>query len=180
MATNYEQIQADLAACNITIWEPDALSTVQLSICRLGCMIAEIANLAARVTAAADALTDIETIATLDSGVDDVKFSLSSGAQGAVWSMIPTISGSIEFSVNTNSDFYKTFLIPAVSALLVPLTTDDGAGGQIDKTEVALLAERTAALRNNPVNVVETTIPALTAFSNILTAKKTQLEATYA
>jgi len=179
MATNYEQIQNDLALCNITMWEPDPLSTIQLSDCRLGCMEGEIANVITKVTAAANALADIEDIATQDSGVDDVKFSIKTENGKFAWSMIPTISGVISFVYNPNSEFFKKYIVPNVSELLVPVVEDDGQGGTQPRTARDIEHDRLLVLKTKPIDMIETTITALNAFKGIVTAKKNQLEADY-
>ena len=179
MATNYEKIQEDLAACNITMWEPDSLSTVQLSICRLQCMEGEIDNVVTKVTAAADALSDIEDIATQDSGIDDVKFEIASINSKFAWNMTPTVSGVINFDYNPSSEFFKDYIVPNVSTLLVPIEEDLGEG-LVARTDQAIEYDRLNVLKTRPVDMVETTVTALAAFKAILTAKRTQLEATYA
>jgi len=179
MATNYEQIQQDLAECNITVWEPDPLSEVQLSICRLQCMEGEIDNVITKVTAAADALSDIEDIATQDSGIDDVKFVITSVNSKYAWNMTPTVSGIINFDYNPGSEFFKDYIVPNVSTLLVPIVEDDGAGGTQARTDQAIEYDRLNVLKTRPVDMVETTVTALSAFKAVLTAKRTQLEATY-
>lgn len=179
MATNYEQIQLDLEKCNITVWEPDPLSTVQLSICRLRCMEGEIDNVIAKVTAAANALSDIENIATLDSGIDDIKFVITTVNSKYAWNMTPTVSGIINFDYNPNSEFFNEYIVPNVSTLLVPIEEDDGAGGTQARTDQAIEYDRLNVLKTSPVDMVETTITALSAFKDVLTAKRTQLEATY-
>jgi len=180
MATNYEQIQADLALCNITMWEPDSLATVQLSVCRLTCMEGEIDSVVTKVTAAANALTDIEDVATTDSGISDVKFLINSVRGAFAWAMTPTISGVIDFSYNPNSEFYNDYIIPNVSTLLVPIEEDDGQGGTQARTDAAILRDRQNKLQASPADVVETTVTALNAFKAIVSAKRAQLEATYA
>jgi hypothetical protein len=181
MATNYEKIQEDLAACNITIWEPTPFEEVQLNLCRLTCMESEIDSIVTKVTAAANALQDIEDVATADSGIDDLKFEIIKNTSSKyAWDMSPTASGMIMFTLNTSSKFYNDYIIPAVSELLVPTTESDGAGGTQPRDEAIILRERKLILETRPVDVVETTLTALTSLKSVATAKKTQLEATYA
>ncbi len=179
MATNYEKIQEDLASCNVTLWEPDPLADVQLSICRLSCMEAEIDNIVAKVTATANALADIEDIATEDSGIDDVRFSISAVQGKYAWNMTPTVSGIISFDYNPNSEFYKLYIVPSVSILLVPIEEDDGQGGTQARDAKTIEYDRINKLKSSPTDTVETTITALNTFKTIVTAKRTQLEATY-
>jgi hypothetical protein len=179
MATNYEKIQEDLASCNVTLWEPDPLADVQLSICRLTCMEAELDNVITKVTAAANALADIEDIATADSGIDDVRFSINSVKGKYAWNMTPTVSGIISFDYNPSSEFYKLYIIPSVSTLLVPVEEDDGAGGTQARDAKAIEYDRINKLKGSPTDTVETTITALNTFKTIVTEKRTQLEATY-
>ncbi len=180
MATNYEKIQEDLALCNITMWEPDSLSTVQLSICRLQCMEGELDTVITKVTAAANALSDIEDIATQDSGIDDVKFEITSINSKYAWNMTPTVSGIISFGYNPLSEFYKDYIVPNVSTLLVPIEEDDGEGGTRARTDKSIEFDRLNVLKTRPVDAVETTVAALAVFKAVVTAKRTQLEATYA
>jgi prefoldin subunit 5 len=180
MATNYEQIQANLAKCNITLWEPDDLRSIQLSPCRMQCLENELAIVSAKITEAADAIQDIENVATQSGGADDVTFvNATLSDQNIVWDMSPTASGAIRFSVNQQSRFFTDYLIPNVSTLLVPITEDDGSGGTVDRNSEAIRTDRIAALQK-PENVIETTITALAAFISVVQAKRTQLEAEYA
>jgi len=180
MATNYEQIQADLEKCNVTLWEPDPLADVQLSICRLTCMENEIDNIVSKVTEAANALSDIEDIATADSGIADVRFSVNSVAGKYAWNMTPTISGIISFDYNPKSEFYTQYIIPNVSTLVVPIEEDDGTGTMVARDPKIIERERIDKLKYSPTHTVETTITALAQFKTIVTSKRTQLEATYA
>jgi hypothetical protein len=180
MATNYEKIQEDLALCNVTMWEPDSLTTVQLSLCRLTCMEGEIDNIIAKVTAASAALSDIEDIATSDSGIDDVRFDIATVNSKYAWNMTPTVSGLIDFTYNPNSEFYKEYIVPNVATLLVPIEEDDGEGGTRPRSAKAILSDRLNILKTRPIDTIETTIVALNSFKTIVTNKRAQLEATYA
>ena len=177
--TNSQQIQNDLAKCNITMWEPDSIVTVQLSDCRLGCMEQEISSIIDKVTAAANALTDIENISTQDNGIDDVQFTINTQSGKFVWSMIPTINGIISFTYNPDSEFFKKYIVPNVSELLVPTTESDGQGGTVSRSSRDIERDRLLILKTKPVDMVETTITALKAFKNVVSAKKAQLEADY-
>ena len=179
MATNYEQIQSDLLKCNITMWEPDPLASVQLSTCRLGCMISEVDSMLSKVTDAANALVDIETISTSKSGLPDLKFVISSVSTSFAWSMIPNTKGIIEFDYNDSSKFFNKYILPNVSTLLVPIQEDDGTGTMVARDPRAIESDRMDILTTKPMDVVETTITALTSFKKLLSDKKTQLEADY-
>jgi hypothetical protein len=180
MATNYEKIQEDLALCNLTMWEPTPFEEVQLNLCRLSCMESEIDGIVTKVTDASNALRDIEDVATADSGIDDLKFEIAKTTSAKyAWSMSPTASGTIVFSLNTGSAFYNEYIIPAVSELLVPTTESDGAGGTQPRDENVVLRERKLILETRPMDVVETTLTALTSLKAVATAKREQLEATY-
>ena len=179
MATNEELVQQDLQKCNITMWEPDDLSEVQLSACRLGCLSEELTALQQRLTDAANALDEIENIATADDGYPDVRFEITTTANNKiVWDMAPTLSGLIAFSINPNSKFFKSFLVPNVSTLLVPTTEDDGSGGTVDRPSDVVQRERETVLRTRPKDTVETTITAVQQLKSIVDNKKAQLEAT--
>ena len=179
MATNYEKIQEDLAKCNVTLWEPEPLKSVQLSPCRLACLESELENIILKLSAAADALSDIEQVATDSSDEADVHFNMKITSSGPVWSMIPTADGVISFELNDRSLFFKDHIIPSVSTLLVPLTEPDTSGNEVPLSDKVIYQKRLQILRTKPVDVVETTITALNAFKTVVTAKKTKLNADY-
>jgi len=174
MATNYEKIQEDLATCNVTLWEPPRMADLQLNLCRLKCAEQEITAKATSLEAVKEALVDIESISTSDSEIEDVTFSVTkSDGVAYVWAMIPKASGDISFSLNTKSEFFDKFILPAVSVDIVSLT---GEGG-LAKTDHQLRKDRLQALENSPVNVIDTTISAVAKLLSIITAKRETLEA---
>lgn len=179
MATNAEQIQSDLLLCNVTMWEPSPVEEVQLNISAL--TIAE-ANMDTKITAVtncANALLDIEDIATGDSGIDDVQFVKEpSNNSPYAWSLIPRDNGSLSYFANVTNSFYRDYIVPAVDIADVPLQHDLGEG-LVDKSEATLSRERNAFLSTTPLNVIDTTIVALGNMKAILTAKRVNLEATY-
>lgn len=177
MATNAEQIQLDLAKCNITLWEPELMSSVQLSACKLQCIENEVDPLIATITAAIDALADIEDVATGDTGMNDVVFMPSTPPSVATWSMTAHTNGTIYFGVNTNSSFYVNYIIPGVSESTVPVQEDLGEG-LVDRSASDILRDRQAALLSQG-EVLEATINALTTYKAMVTAKKDSLAATY-
>jgi len=179
MATNYEQIQADLAASNYTLWEPLDISEVQLNLCRIKCLEEELGLIATELVVVGDALNDIENIATSDTDTD-VTFKISDITnQPYAWDLNPTTSGMIMFNINTYSPFFKNYLIPNVSELVVPTTTVDADGNTVDRPEGDVHNDRLNALRTRPIVVVETSIAAVNAYKDIVSAKRAKLEETY-
>ncbi len=179
MATNSEQIQTDLLLCNVTMWNPSDIEDVQLNIGALTQAEATVDSKIAAVTAAADALVDIEDMATLDSGIDDVQFNKEpSNNSPYAWSMIPRDNGTLSFFANVSSAFYKEYIVPYVDIADVPLQHDLGEG-LVDKSEAVLQRERETFLSGSPTAVIDTTIVGLGALKAIFAAKKANLEATY-
>ena len=180
MATNAEQIQTDLLLCNVTMWNPEDIEDVQLNI---GALIqAELAVdiKIASITAAADALLDIEDIATGDTGISDVQFIREpSNNSPYAWSMIPRDNGTLSFFVNTTSSFYKNYIVPSVDVLDVPLQHDLGEG-LVDKSEDLLRREREQFLSTNYTATIDVTIVGLGVLKTLLNTKKVNLEALYA
>ncbi len=179
MATNSEQIQTDLLLCNVTMWNPSDIESVQLSISALTEAEAGVDTKIAAVTAAANALLDIEDIATLDSGIDDVQF-IKEPANNSpyAWSMIPRDNGTLSFFANISSTFYKEYIVPSVDVSDVPLQHDLGEG-LVDKSDDLLKRERETFLAASQSAVIDATIVGLTTLKGILSAKKANLEATY-
>ncbi len=179
MATNAEQIQTDLLLCNVTMWNPSDIEDVQLSISALTEAETNVDTKVAAVTAAANALLDIEDIATLDSGIDDVQFIKEpSNNSPYSWSLIPRDNGTLSFFANVSSAFYKTYIVPYVDIADVPLQHDLGEG-LVDKSDAVLQRERETFLSGSPSAVIDTTIVGLGALKTILNDKKVNLEATY-
>ncbi len=179
MATNSEQIQTDLLLCNITMWNPSDIENVQLNIGALTQAEATVDLKIAAITAAANALLDIEDIATEDSGIDDIQFIREpSNNSPYAWSMIPRDNGILSFFVNVSSQFYRDYIVPFVDVADVPLQHDLGEG-LVDKSDDLLKRERENFLYTNYSAVVDTTIVGLTELKAILAAKKANLEATY-
>ncbi len=180
MATNSEQIQTDLLLCNVTMWDPADIEDVQLNIGALTQAEATVDLKITAVTNAANALLDIEDIATGDTGIDDVQF-IKEPANNSpyAWSMIPRDNGTLSFFANVNSSFYKEYIVPAVDVADVPLQHDLGEG-LVDKSEDLLKRERETFLRDNTSAVIDATIVGLNVLKGILATKKTNLEATYA
>ena len=179
MATNAEQIQTDLLLCNVTMWDPADIEDVQLNIGAITQAEASADIKIASITAAANALLDIEDIATADSGIDDIQFIKEpSNNSPYSWSMIPRDNGTLSFFLNVSSAFYKMYVVPYVDVADVPLQHDLGAG-LVDKTDDLLQREREAFLVANFSAIIDVTIVGLTAFKAILTAKRTNLEAVY-
>ena len=179
MATNAEQIQEDLILCNVTMWEPTPLTEIQFNIGALVQMEAVLDTKISNVTSASSALADIEDVATGDSGIDDVVFTLEpQNSSNYSWSMIPNDNGGLSFFLNSSREFYNDYIVPAVPVLDVPLQEDLGEG-LVDKSTDKLTRERLAFLRATPLNIVETTIAALGDLKAIVVAKRINLEATY-
>ena len=179
MATNAEQIQTDLLLCNVTMWNPEDIEDVQLNIGALTQAELNVDVKIASITAAANALLDIEDIATLDSGINDVQFIREpSNNSPYAWSMIPRDNGTLSFFINVASIFYKTYIVPYVDVADVPLQHDLGEG-LVDKTEDLLKREREAFLNENLSSIVDVTIVGLGALKTILNDKRVNLEATY-
>ena len=179
MATNAEQIQADLLLCNVTMWNPDEIENVQLSISALTEAEAKVDTKITSVTAAANALLDIEDIATGDTGIDDVQFIREpSNNSPYAWSMIPRDNGTLSFFLNVTSSFYKTYIVPSVDVADVPLQHDLGEG-LVDKSADLLQREREQFLATNYSAIIDVTIVGLGVLKALLNAKKVNLEATY-
>ncbi len=179
MATNAEQIQADLLLCNVTMWNPDDIENVQLNIGALTQAETTVDLKITAITGAADALLDIEDIATLDSGIDDVQFIREpTNSSPYAWSMIPRDNGTLSFFMNTSSTFYKDYIVPSVDVSDVPLQHDLGEG-MVDKSADQLRVERESFLRTNYPGIIDATVVGLGTLKAILAAKKANLEATY-
>ena len=179
MATNAEQIQTDLLLCNVTMWNPDKVEDVQLSISALTEAELKVDTKITSITASANALLDIEDIATGDTGIDDVQFIREAlNNSPYAWSMIPRDNGTLSFFLNVTSDFYKTYVVPSVDVADVPLQHDIGAG-LVDKPDDLLQREREQFLAYNYSAIVDVTIVGLGVLKALLNAKKVNLEATY-
>lgn len=179
MATNAEQIQTDLLLCNVTMWNPDDIEDIQLNIAALIQAEANVDLKIAAITAAANALLDIEDIATGDTGIDDVQFIREpSNNSPYAWSMIPRDNGTLSFFVNVTSAFYKTYIVPSVDVADVPLQHDLGEG-LVDKSDDLLQREREQFLATNYSAVIDVTIVGLGTLKTLLNTKKVNLEATY-
>ena len=179
MATNAEQIQTDLLLCNVTMWNPEDIEDVQLNIGAITQAEASADIKIAAITAAANALLDIEDIATLDSGISDVQYIREpSNNSPYAWSMIPRDNGTLSFFLNVSSDFYKMYVVPYVDVADVPLQHDLGEG-LVDKPDDLLQREREYFLLADYSAIIDVTIVGLTAFKSLLTAKRVNLEAVY-
>ena len=179
MATNAEQIQIDLLLCNVTMWNPDDIENVQLSIGALTQAEATVDLKITSITDAANALLDIEDSATLDSGIDDVQFIKEpSNSSPYAWSMIPRDNGTLSFFANTISAFYKDYIVPSVDVADVPIQHDLGEG-LVDKSDDVLRREREAFLSASQSAVIDATIVGLGTLKALIAAKKANLEATY-
>jgi len=177
MATNAEQIQTNLAKCNVSLWEPDALSKVQLSACKLQCIENEIDPIVAKITEALAALSDIEDVATGDTGFNDVVFVESTPPTETVWSMTSHTNGSIYFGVNASSEFYAGYVIPGVSTTTVPVEADVGNGLE-PRSADDIYQDRVAALQSQ-TEVMEATINGLANYKALIILKKDSLAAEY-
>ncbi len=178
MATNMEQIQLNLALCNITLWEPEALSGFQLSACKLQCMENEIDPIIVKITSSIDALSDIEDVATGDTGINDVTFINTTPPSASSWAMTAHTNGTIYFGVNKSSPFYTDYIIPGVSTSTVPVQEDLGQGME-DRSDADILRDRQAVLRSQ-VEVLEATINGLNIYKSLIVAKKESLTSEYA
>lgn len=174
MATNEEQIQANLSLVKYVFWEPRSISDIQFSISDLQALDAKLTAHAAGITAVQTALIDIEDNAT-DPNTTDLQWTITyQSSSDFVWWSAANDSGVVAFYLNETSSFYTDYVVPNVSSTDVPTEVDG-----VPVNESTLKINRQQALRADPMLVITTTLLAITALQAVVQAKIANLQATY-